>query len=194
MKNNRFFLFGLLTLVLGSSLVVYAFEDKDFHDSDTTQSSTQNSKYARPAKKLETEDLTQKRKNSVSVKSSNSGKETKCEMTFNLKATSVFYKWGKGSGNITCDNGQGSDIFIKVNGGGITFGQTKILNGHGSFSKVNDISNLFGSYASAGAHAGAGGSAGAQAMTKGKVSMSLTGTGKGVNIGFDFGRFKIMPK
>ncbi len=117
--------------------------------------------------------------------------ETKCHLNFDLKSWSIFYKSGKGSGVITCDNGQSANVRIKTKGGGITFGKSKIVGGQGTFSKVHDIEELFGNYATSEAHAGASGSAVAQAMWKGDVGLTLSGTGKGWNLGFDFGNFKI---
>ena len=118
---------------------------------------------------------------------------TVCRMKFNLKSWSAFYKSGKGEGTITCENGQTASVKIRTQGGGITFGKSEIKTGHGTFSEVADIHELFGSYAAAEAHAGAVKSSGAQAMTKGNVSLSIAGTGEGVDIGFAFGSFKITP-
>ncbi len=120
--------------------------------------------------------------------------EVKCHMGFSMHSWSVFYKSGKGTGTITCDNGQKASVKLRSHGGGITFGKSKIVNGEATFSKVSSINELFGGYASVGGDAGAGKSAGGQSMTKGEVSMSLSGTGKGVDIGFDFGKFKITRK
>lgn len=121
-------------------------------------------------------------------------KTVKCQLSFSIKGWSVIYKKGDGEGKITCDNGQSRQVNLKVRGSGLTFGKTEIIKGHGTFSKVSDINELFGWYAASEAHAGAGRSAAAQAMTKGNVSLSLSGTGKGVNIGYAFSRFKITPK
>lgn len=121
-------------------------------------------------------------------------KEIQCKLVFNLESWSVFYKSGKGTGNIQCDNGKRVSVKIRAHGGGITFGKSKIINGHGSFSKVKNIKELYGSYAVAEGHAGVSKSATARALTKGNVSLTLTGTGSGVDLGFDFGSFKISPK
>jgi hypothetical protein len=120
--------------------------------------------------------------------------ETKCHLEFSLSGWSIFYKTSNGEGTITCDDGQKKSVAIKTHGGGVTFGKSSIANGHGTFSKVADIKELFGSYATSEAHAGASRSAGAQAMTKGRVSLALSGTGKGYDLGFAFGSFKITPK
>ena len=119
---------------------------------------------------------------------------TSCEMEFDFVSTAVFYKKGTGAGTVRCDNGQSAEVKIKFKGGGLTFGKDEIVDGKGRFSEVADISELFGGYATAEASAGAQKSAAAQAMWKGDVSLSLTGLGKGVNVGFSFGKFKILPK
>lgn len=120
--------------------------------------------------------------------------ETECKMNFNMKSWSAFYKSGKGSGRIHCDNGQTARVYLRSQGGGLTFGKRKVIGGQGNFTKVSSIKELYGSYAMAEAHAGAGGSANAQALTKGEVSLTLTGTGKGVDLGFDFGKFTISKR
>ena len=127
-------------------------------------------------------------------KEENQQDKTKCHLQFSLNSWSVFYKSGKGEGTVTCDNGQKANVKIRVHGGGVTFGKNKIVDGHGSFTKVENIQELFGGYASSEAHAGASGSAAAQAMWKGDVALTLAGTGKGWNLGIAFGKFKITPK
>lgn len=117
--------------------------------------------------------------------------EIKCHLEFSLSGWSVFYKRAKGTGTITCNNGQKEPVEISAHGGGVTFGKSKITNGHGTFSSVGDINELYGSYASSEAHAGVVGSADAQAMTKGRISLALSGTGKGFDLGIAFGSFKI---
>ncbi len=116
---------------------------------------------------------------------------TRCEMTFDLKGWSAFYKTAKGTGTIRCDNGQTAKVRIRAKGGGITFGKSEVIGGTGKFSEARSIEELFGAYAQSEAHAGAGKSASAQAMTKGEISLVLSGTGRGVDIGFAFGKFTI---
>lgn len=120
--------------------------------------------------------------------------EVDCSMTFTLKSWSFFYKSGKGTGRITCDNGQAANVTLRGQGGGLTFGKSKIVNGHGTFSKVSSINELYGNYANAEAHAGVVESGSARALTKGEVSLTLTGTGKGVDLGINFGSFKILKR
>jgi len=114
-----------------------------------------------------------------------------CQMKFNLKGWSAFYKTAKGDGTITCSNGASASVSIKATGGGITFGKSEVIGGTGRFTGAKGLDELFGSYVQAEAHAGAGKSADAQALTKGEVSLSLVGTGRGVDVGFAFGKFTI---
>ncbi len=114
-----------------------------------------------------------------------------CKMRFNLKGWSAFYKTARGTGTITCSNGQKARVSIRTKGGGITFGKSEIINGAGTFSGVRSIEELFGSYAQSEAHAGVVKSGDVQAMTKGEVSLALAGTGRGIDIGVAFGKFTI---
>ena len=114
-----------------------------------------------------------------------------CELKFNLSGWSVFYKTGSGSGTVTCDNGQSMPVKIETKGGGLSFGKTRIENGHGEFSGIHDINDILGTYATAEAHASAGKAAKAQVMTKGEVSLALAGKGEGWSLGVAFGKFVI---
>ena len=116
---------------------------------------------------------------------------TKCEMRFDLTGWSVFYKTASGDGTIECDNGQTANVKLSSKGGGITFGRSRIEDGIGTFTEVDDISDLFGTYVQAEAHAGAAKSAKASAMTKGEVSLSFAGKGEGIDLGVAFGKFTI---
>ena len=117
--------------------------------------------------------------------------ETKCHMKFTLSGWSAFYKTASGTGTITCDNGQSARVNLSSKGGGITFGRSTIKDGLGTFTDVEGISELYGTYVQSEAHAGAGKSTKASAMTKGEVSLSLVGKGKGVDVGIAFGKFTI---
>ena len=122
------------------------------------------------------------------------GKLTDCEMKYSLAGWSAFYKTASGQGTITCDNGQKASVTLNAKGGGLTAGKYKIRDGHGKFSEVADISELFGTYVEGDAEAGAGKTSGAGAMTKGEVSLALAGNGTGVNLGVSFGKFTITKK
>ncbi len=117
--------------------------------------------------------------------------ELSCKLTYNLSGWSIFYKTAKGSGTVSCSNGQSMHVHIRVKGGGLTFGKTKVVNGTGKFTGVHDISEVLGHYATAGAHAGADKSAASGVMTKGNVSLALAGKGRGWNLGVDAGAFII---
>lgn len=117
---------------------------------------------------------------------------TKCKMKFNVQGWSAFYETASGSGTIRCNNGQSAQVRIRVKGGGLTAGKSR-LSGHGTFSEVSDIKELFGAYADAGVHAGVVKSADAQVLTKGSVSLALAATGRGFDLGIAFGKFTIKP-
>jgi hypothetical protein len=117
--------------------------------------------------------------------------EADCEMRFQLKGWSAFYKTAKGSGTIRCNNGQTMRVTLSAKGGGLTFGKSSITDGKGEFSGVDNISEILGTYVASEAHAGAAKSAKASAMTKGNVSLALAGKGKGWDVGIAFGKFVI---
>jgi len=119
------------------------------------------------------------------------GASTKCGLKYSLSGWSAVYSTASGSGTITCDNGQSARVSLRAKGGGLTAGKSKITDGSGTFSEVGDISELFGSYASADVHAGMVDSSAAQVVTKGTVSLAFSGTGKGVDLGVTFGEFVI---
>ncbi len=123
--------------------------------------------------------------------SSNTSSSVKCHMKFSLHGWSIIYKTASGKGIVTCSNGQSMRVKLSIKGGGLTVGKSTIDDGHGTFSGVNDIKNVLGSYAAASAHAGAVKSTDAMALTKGPVSLSITGTGKGWDVGADFASFTI---
>lgn len=114
-----------------------------------------------------------------------------CTLNYDLKGWSAFYKTARGTGVVSCDNGQEAAVRIKVTGGGVTFGKAEIDDGIGQFSDVRSIDEVFGTYAAAEAHAGAVKSSEAAVYTKGEVSLALAGTGRGVNVGIAFGAFTI---
>jgi hypothetical protein len=114
-----------------------------------------------------------------------------CTMDFSLAGWSAFYKTASGDGTVRCSNGQRLAVRINAKGGGLSFGKSRIDDGHGEFAGVRDIRDVLGAYATAEAHAGAVKSAKAQVMTKGEVSLALTGKGRGWDVGVAFGKFSI---
>lgn len=117
--------------------------------------------------------------------------DVKCELKFQISGWSAFYKQSKGSGTITCNNGQSMNVRLTAKGGGLTVGKSTIDDGHGEFSSVHDIKELLGGYVSGEAQAGAVKSAKAQIVTKGEVTLALSGTGRGWDLGIAFGSFRI---
>ena len=117
-----------------------------------------------------------------------------CQMGFQLSGWSIFYKTYSGSGMVHCSNGQSMHVQLRAKGGGLTFGKSRIDDGDGRFSGIQDIHEVLGHYATAEAEAGTEDSAAkAQVMTKGNVSLALTGKGSGWNLGVAFGAFIIEP-
>lgn len=115
-----------------------------------------------------------------------------CRMSFQLSGWSIFYKTASGSGTVSCSNGQSMHVKLRAKGGGLTFGKTRISNGRGRFSGIENIHDVLGHYANAEAHAGVKDKAAdAQVVTKGNVSLALSGKGSGWNLGVAFGAFII---
>lgn len=114
-----------------------------------------------------------------------------CKMQYTLTGWSVIYKHAEGKGTVRCSNGQSMAVKLSAKGGGLTLGKYKVHNGFGEFSGVRNISDVLGTYASAGADAAAGPGVTSQAMTKGDVSLALSGTGEGVNLGVAITGFTI---
>jgi hypothetical protein len=123
-----------------------------------------------------------------------SARLAKCQISYDLEGWSAFYKTSKGTGRITCANGQSAAVSLRAHGGGMTFGKFSVIGGKGTFSSVRDIADLYGTYVEATAHAGAGGSTEARVMVKGDVSISLARGGQGVNLGVAFEGFTIQPR
>ena len=68
-------------------------------------------------------------------------------------------------------------VRLSAKGGGLTAGRSVVRDGHGKFSEVADIEELFGGYVNGSAAAGVIKSSEAGAMTKGEVSLALAGQG-----------------
>lgn len=122
-----------------------------------------------------------------------SAEMTKCRLTYNLKGWSILYSFSEGTGRISCTNGQAADVAMVAYGGGPAFGRQRLISGKGTFSGVEDISDLYGGYAEAAVYCGAGGAVEARGLMKSNVSLTLSGTGQGINLGIVFGSFSIRP-
>lgn len=119
---------------------------------------------------------------------------TSCSMTFQLKGWSAIYQTANGSGTITCDNGQTASVKIDAKGGGLTASRYEINDGHGKFTAVTDIRELFGSYAAASASVGVAKAGELQVVTKGTVTLGLAGSGNGVGLGVSVGEVTLSRK
>ena len=106
-----------------------------------------------------------------------------------MKGWSAIVAKAEGKGVVTCDNGQRADVALAITGGGLTFGKTEVDDGKGVFSKVADISEIFGPYGQGEASAAAVESVSAQALTKGNVSVALTTKGRGWSLGVSGSKF-----
>ena len=115
-----------------------------------------------------------------------------CKLHFSMSGWSVFYKTLSGSGTVSCDNGQSAKVVIRIRGAGLTAGKYSIENGKGEFTRLKDIGEIYGTYATAGANAGVVKSAEGLVMTKGQVSLAVSGTGRGFNLGVDVSGFEIV--
>lgn len=121
--------------------------------------------------------------------------QTRCTLNYAMSGGGAFYKHSTGDGTIRCDNGQTLAVHIESKGGGLTFGHSKITDGVGKFSPVNDVHDLVGGYGTAEANAGTSDNASkAQVVTKGSISLALTGKGSGRTLGVSFGSFIISAR
>ncbi len=117
-----------------------------------------------------------------------------CKITYDIKGWSFVYKQYKGTGLVSCNNGQRASVSIISRGGGLTIGKSQINKGRGSFSSLLHINEIYGTYIALDAHAGAVVSVDAQVMTKGEVSLALSGNGRGVDLGIALSGFSIKPR
>jgi hypothetical protein len=129
----------------------------------------------------------------VGLAAQTSTSPTTCRMNYNMRGWSLGLKSAIGEGTVTCDNGQTADVKIRAKGAGLAAGRYEIRDGHGKFSPVTDIRELFGSYAAADVGAGVGKEGEALAMTKGSVNLALAGKGTGFDLGAAVEKFIIRP-
>jgi hypothetical protein len=121
--------------------------------------------------------------------------ELSCTLNYDMSGGGAFYKRSSGEGVVKCSDGKSLPVRIEAKGGGLTFGKSKIVDGIGKFSGVNDIRDVIGGYATAEANAGNSSNASkAQVVTKGSISLALTGKGTGWTLGVSFGSFIISER
>ena len=116
---------------------------------------------------------------------------TTCRLDFAIKGWSAVISSATGDGIVSCENGQRAEVRLKAKGAGLTAGKYEIRDGHGKFSQVADISELFGHYATAKVGAGVVKDAEAAVMTKGPVSLALSGKGSGFELGVSLESFSL---
>ncbi len=120
----------------------------------------------------------------------NTASKTKCSLTFSLTEWAVAYEHATGTGTVTCDNGQTAKVAVTSRGVGLTAGKFRI-DGKGKFSKVHDISDLFGTYAAAEGAAGLIKAGETAVVTKGDVTLGIAGHGEGWNVGVSLGKLEL---
>lgn len=116
---------------------------------------------------------------------------TTCKLSYTLKGWSFIYKEYKGTGVVTCKNGQRANVGIIARSVGLTMGKSEVDHGRGTFSDVKSVNEIFGTYVSLDSHAGATKAVEAWAMSKGEVSLALFGMGRGFDVGVSLGGFTI---
>ncbi len=116
-----------------------------------------------------------------------------CTMKYKLSGFSLAYKQYDGFGDISCGNGQRAHVELASKALGFTIGKSEIQ-GTGTFSGVNDISETYGTFIALEGHAGLTKSVDGQVLTRGEVSLALSGSGRGVDIGVALGALTITPK
>ncbi|MDO8527883.1 MAG: hypothetical protein Q7T03_09380 [Deltaproteobacteria bacterium] len=119
---------------------------------------------------------------------------TQCTLKFDMTTRPMFFTRGKGTGTITCDSGETANIIVRAYGGWVTLFQKKGIDGNGTFSKVEDISKLYGSYTDSQTTAGHSGAlVKTPIVWKRNISLQFSGTPKGWNPGASMGEFRILP-
>lgn len=115
---------------------------------------------------------------------------TQCSIRLRLSGLSVLHK-AVGEGLVTCENGQLVSVSISVTGANLSAGKNELGGLNGKFSRVRDISELFGSYVLAEANAGSVTSA--IVLTKGALTLSLPIKGEGWDVGSGVRKLTIEP-
>lgn len=114
-----------------------------------------------------------------------------CSITYNLSGWSALYQSYKGTGIVTCTNGQSAHVSLAQYGGGLTFGVLDIEQAKGKFSGIKDIQDIYGTYFFMDVHAGFARAADAQALLKGYIAFGGAGTGGGYTLGVALGGLTI---
>ena len=116
-----------------------------------------------------------------------------CSIKYNLTGWSFFYQGYKGTGVVSCTNGQSARVSLTLHGGGLTLGVIDIENAKGKFSGIKSIKDIYGTYFSIDIHAGFARAAEARTLFKGYIAGGGAGTGGGYNLGLTFSGLTIKP-
>lgn len=116
-----------------------------------------------------------------------------CSIKYNLTGWSFFYKTYKGTGIVSCTNGQSARVSLVLHGGGLTLGVGDIENAKGKFTGIKSIKDIYGTYFSIDVHAGFARAAEARTLFKGYIAGAGAGVGGGYNLGFAFSGLTIKP-
>ena len=113
---------------------------------------------------------------------------TYCEMTVDLK-WSPHYRTLTGAGNIRCDDGQTAAVNTCIRVEDPTFEGTRAVKLQGSFTRVDQIAELFGTYETGRTERLAG--TGSSTMTNGDVSVAISATDPSSAVGLATGNLAI---
>ena len=113
-----------------------------------------------------------------------------CRLQYEAEEWSAFYKSVRGTGTVSCDNGQRAQVKLRFQGGGFSVGMAN-LEGHVRFSEVRELSEVLGTYVTMDGHGGFVRGGTGRILTKGSVWASDGAHGPGFNIGFTFGAMTI---
>ncbi|WP_428356334.1 hypothetical protein [Methyloprofundus sp.] len=116
-----------------------------------------------------------------------------CTIKYNLTGWSFFYQGYKGTGVVSCTNGQSARVSLTLHGGGLTLGVIDIENAKGKFTGIKSIQDIYGTYFSIDVHAGFARAAEARTLFKGYIAGGGAGVGGGYNLGFAFSGLTIKP-
>lgn len=116
-----------------------------------------------------------------------------CSITYDLTGWSFLYKAYKGSGVVSCTNGQSAKVSLVLHGGGLTLGVSDIENAKGKFTGIKNIKDIYGTYFSIDVHAGFARAAEARTLFKGYIAGGGAGVGGGYGLGFAFSGLTIKP-
>ena len=116
-----------------------------------------------------------------------------CSIKYNLTGWSFIYQGYKGTGVVSCTNGQSARVSLTLHGAGLTLGVIDIENAKGKFTGIKSIKDIYGTYFSIDIHAGFARSAEARTLFKGYIAGGGSGVGGGYNLGFAFSGLTIKP-